>query len=202
MALRTASVLKLVIGVGVSTREAGPREERPAHRPCIRSGDGAIGWRPERQTEDSMDPIKRPTRYQEMTDPQARPRYTGIPTFFRAPHSESLADTDIGVIGVPYRRRRHQPHRRPPRAAGGARPVLAAAAAPSAWHRAVRHRPRPRPRRLLDRAALRPGRRAGRDRRVLHDDRRGEGRAAVGRRRSFDQPADPARGRGASGRSA
>ena len=49
-----------------------------------------------------MDPIKRPTRYQEMTDPQARPRYTGIPTFFRAPHTESLADTDIGVIGVPY----------------------------------------------------------------------------------------------------
>ena len=35
-----------------------------------------------------MDPIKRPTRYQEMTDPQARPRYTGIPTFFRAPRSQ------------------------------------------------------------------------------------------------------------------
>src|SRR5215471_17038519 len=49
-----------------------------------------------------MDPIKRPTRYQEMTDPQARPRYTGIPTFFRTPYTESLADTDIGVIGVPY----------------------------------------------------------------------------------------------------
>ena len=49
-----------------------------------------------------MDPIKRPTRYPEMVDPQARPRYTGIPTFFRTPYSESLADTDIGVIGVPY----------------------------------------------------------------------------------------------------
>jgi guanidinopropionase len=49
-----------------------------------------------------MDPIKRPTHYQEMTDPQARPRYTGIATFFRAPHTESLAETDIGVIGVPY----------------------------------------------------------------------------------------------------
>ena len=49
-----------------------------------------------------MDPIKRPQRYQEMTDPQARPRYTGIPTFFRAPHTDSLAETDIGVIGVPY----------------------------------------------------------------------------------------------------
>ena len=70
-----------------------------------------------------------------MTDPQARPRYTGIPTFFRAPHTESLADTDIGVIGVPYRRRRHQPHRRPPWAAGGARSVLVAAADASARHR-------------------------------------------------------------------
>src|SRR5579872_3521623 len=49
-----------------------------------------------------MDPIKRPTRYPEMVDPQARPRYTGIPTFFRAPYTESLADTDIGLIGVPY----------------------------------------------------------------------------------------------------
>jgi len=49
-----------------------------------------------------MDPIKRPTRYQDLADPQARPRYTGIPTFFRTPATESLADTDIGVIGVPY----------------------------------------------------------------------------------------------------
>src|SRR6516164_2556866 len=49
-----------------------------------------------------MDPLKRPIRYHEMTDPQARPRYTGIPTFFRSPHTESLTDTDIGVIGVPY----------------------------------------------------------------------------------------------------
>lgn len=49
-----------------------------------------------------MDPIKQPRRYHEMADPQARPRYTGIPTFFRAPATESLADVDIGVIGVPY----------------------------------------------------------------------------------------------------
>ena len=49
-----------------------------------------------------MDPIKRPTRYPEMADAQARPRYTGIATFFRAPHTESLAETDIGIIGVPY----------------------------------------------------------------------------------------------------
>jgi guanidinopropionase len=49
-----------------------------------------------------MDPIKRPTRYKELADPQVRPRYTGIPTFFRAPHTEALAEVDIGVIGVPY----------------------------------------------------------------------------------------------------
>ena len=49
-----------------------------------------------------MDPIKRPTRYQEMADPQAQPRYIGIPTFFRTPHSGSLAEVDIGVIGVPF----------------------------------------------------------------------------------------------------
>jgi guanidinopropionase len=49
-----------------------------------------------------MDPIKRPTRYKDLADPQARPRYTGIPTFFRAPQTESLAEADIGVIGVPF----------------------------------------------------------------------------------------------------
>src|SRR5206468_6031797 len=48
-----------------------------------------------------MDPIKRPTRYKELADPQARPRYTGISTFFRTPHTESLGEVDIGVIGVP-----------------------------------------------------------------------------------------------------
>src|SRR5690242_21902821 len=49
-----------------------------------------------------MDPIKRPSRYKDLADPQARPRYTGIPTFFRAPQTESLAEADIGVIGVPF----------------------------------------------------------------------------------------------------
>lgn len=46
--------------------------------------------------------IKQPKKYEEMTDPQARPRYTGIATFFRAPHTESLRDVDIGLIGVPF----------------------------------------------------------------------------------------------------
>ncbi|MEM9763786.1 MAG: agmatinase [Pseudomonadota bacterium] len=41
-------------------------------------------------------------------DPQARPRYTGLPSFFRLPYFESVdaipqdERPDIGVIGVPY----------------------------------------------------------------------------------------------------
>ena len=31
-----------------------------------------------------------------------RPRYVGIPTFFRAPHKEDLQDVDIGIVGVPF----------------------------------------------------------------------------------------------------
>src|SRR4051812_33275068 len=54
------------------------------------------------RTEHPMDPIKRPKRYAELADPQARPRYTGISTFFRTPHTESLGEVDIGVIGVPF----------------------------------------------------------------------------------------------------
>jgi guanidinopropionase len=46
--------------------------------------------------------IKQPTQYQDFHDPQARPRYTGIATFFRSPPSQDLADMDIGVIGVPF----------------------------------------------------------------------------------------------------
>ncbi len=49
-----------------------------------------------------MQPMKPPMQYPELNDPQARPRYTGIPTFFRCPHSETLAEVDIGVIGVPF----------------------------------------------------------------------------------------------------
>ncbi len=35
-------------------------------------------------------------------DPMMRPRYVGIPTFFRAPLNENLQDVDIGIIGVPF----------------------------------------------------------------------------------------------------
>ncbi len=40
--------------------------------------------------------------YPEYADPITRPRYTGIPTFFRCPYSEDLSQVDIGVIGVPF----------------------------------------------------------------------------------------------------
>ena len=32
-----------------------------------------------------MEPLKPPTRYLDLADPQARPRYTGIASFFRTP---------------------------------------------------------------------------------------------------------------------
>ena len=35
-------------------------------------------------------------------DPMSRPRYTGIPTFMRAPYAEDWSGVDIGLIGVPY----------------------------------------------------------------------------------------------------
>jgi len=35
-------------------------------------------------------------------DPMMRPRYVGIPTFFRAPLKENLEDVDIGLVGVPF----------------------------------------------------------------------------------------------------
>jgi len=40
--------------------------------------------------------------YPEFSDPQVRPRYTGIPTFMRAPIAEDLAEVDIGLVGVPF----------------------------------------------------------------------------------------------------
>ncbi len=46
--------------------------------------------------------IKQPSKYPELADPQARPRYAGVATFFRAPYTETLDDVDIGVIGVPF----------------------------------------------------------------------------------------------------
>ena len=40
--------------------------------------------------------------YEEFQDPIQRPRYTGIPTFMRAPHSENWDNVDIGLVGVPF----------------------------------------------------------------------------------------------------
>ena len=41
-------------------------------------------------------------KYPEFEDAMARPRYVGIPTFFRAPWKEDLVDVDVGLIGVPF----------------------------------------------------------------------------------------------------
>ena len=41
-------------------------------------------------------------QYEEFSDPIQRPRYTGIPTFMRAPHSDTGEGFDIGLIGVPF----------------------------------------------------------------------------------------------------
>lgn len=38
----------------------------------------------------------------EFSNPMARPKYVGIPTFFRAPWKEDLQDVDIGIVGVPF----------------------------------------------------------------------------------------------------
>src|SRR5580658_5539602 len=46
--------------------------------------------------------MKRPTRYRDLSDPQARPRHTGIASFFRAPIADDPADADIALIGVPF----------------------------------------------------------------------------------------------------
>jgi guanidinopropionase len=46
--------------------------------------------------------IKSIERYPELADPQMRPRYTGIPTFFRTRYAETLEGVDIGVVGVPF----------------------------------------------------------------------------------------------------
>jgi guanidinopropionase len=46
--------------------------------------------------------IKQPRKYLDFADPQARPRYTGIASFFRTPFTQDLAKADIGIIGVPF----------------------------------------------------------------------------------------------------
>jgi guanidinopropionase len=46
--------------------------------------------------------VKQPTRYTDLTDPQARPRHTGIASFFRTPIEDDPAKADIALIGVPF----------------------------------------------------------------------------------------------------
>ena len=46
--------------------------------------------------------IKKIESYPELADPQLQPRYSGIPTFFRLPHTMRLDEVDIGLVGVPF----------------------------------------------------------------------------------------------------
>lgn len=41
-------------------------------------------------------------QYPELVDPMNHPRFTGIPSFFRAPVASSATDIDIALIGVPF----------------------------------------------------------------------------------------------------
>ncbi len=49
-----------------------------------------------------MDALKPAHNYPAMSDAQKQPRYAGIPTFFRTPHTQDLTAVDIGLIGVPF----------------------------------------------------------------------------------------------------
>lgn len=42
------------------------------------------------------------TDYPEFDDPMVRPRYTGLPTFMRAPYVEDLSQVEIGLAGIPF----------------------------------------------------------------------------------------------------
>jgi guanidinopropionase len=53
-------------------------------------------------TNEDLGMVKKIEHYPELMDPQVRPRYSGIPTFFRLPHTERLNEVDIGIIGVPF----------------------------------------------------------------------------------------------------
>ena len=46
--------------------------------------------------------IKDIKRYAEMADPQLRPRYSGVATFFRTPLLDDAKGVDIGVVGIPF----------------------------------------------------------------------------------------------------
>lgn len=46
--------------------------------------------------------IKDIKRYPELANPQLRPRYSGVATFFRTPLREDTTDVDIGVLGIPF----------------------------------------------------------------------------------------------------
>ena len=63
-----------------------------------------VNKNPMTKDEDSGDYAEHPDYgdYPEFRNPIARPRYTGIATFLRAPFQQNLAELDIGIVGVPF----------------------------------------------------------------------------------------------------
>ena len=150
-----------------------------------------------------MENLKPPTRYPDLADPQARPRYTGIASFFRTPLGAALAETDIGLIGVPFdggvtnrSGARHGPRAVREQSALLRRINAATGVTPFASARV---------RDLGDCWLEQPYALEGALEEiagVLPDGGGGRRGAAVGGRRPLDQPADPARGGRRRGRSA
>ena len=52
--------------------------------------------------QNTMNDSRNDSSASQFDDPQVRPRYTGLPTFMRAPYREDLNEVDIGLVGVPF----------------------------------------------------------------------------------------------------
>ena len=65
--------------------------------------------------------IKEIKKYPELVDPQLRPRYSGIASFFRLPLPEQAAGVDIGIVGGRLKDQTTLPSRRLTRRFGASR---------------------------------------------------------------------------------
>ena len=118
----------------------------------------------------------------EFEDPMARPRYTGLATFMRAPYQRGPGRRRHRADRRTVRWRGHQPHRHPARAARDPQSVLADAQdQPGERDRAVRALPGRRPGRCLGAAPVPSRELARRDRGFLSRRARGRDRAACRR---------------------
>ena len=131
--------------------------------------------------------IKKIESYPELADPQLQPRYSGIPTFFRLPHSMQLDELDIGLVGVPF----DGGVTNRPGARHGPRAIRNQSLLIRKINQATGVAPFDRRSwRCLDRTTLRVAGRARRNRSLLRYRSCGRRNAFIGRRRSFDLFAD------------